>query len=444
MKHRAEGDPSPPRVRSGSRRGRRRPHHPAWIASLGVMALVAAAVGWTLVPERDTGGEGSATVEATAIQHGKPRHGDDPRVQPSVSAGTTGGLPGGDSSATVGSPSPSPAPVPAGTPAGTAPRTAAKPTTPGAAARVTKPAVQVPVIPVGGGGGSVPGGMSGVAAGTMTQVRAWESFRGSPVNVVLTFTDRSSWQTMTNPWLGSGPEKFSTFAGTWIISQPFYPTGGGDMNSCASGAYNGHWADFGRWLVAKGRPASIIRLAWEFNGDWFPWSVSKTNPTTWVNCFRQVVSAIRSTDPQARIDWTLNAHSSGAWAVYPGDQYVDIIGIDSYDQWPASTDDAAFASQCHAETGLCSTIAFARQHGKQFSVPEWGLVGKSDTGAGRAGRAGGDNPVYIRNMYQTFAANRDILAYETYFNDSEPGNVHSSLVNPTEHPAGAATYASLW
>ncbi|WP_336502393.1 glycoside hydrolase family 26 protein [Candidatus Frankia alpina] len=228
--------------------------------------------------------------------------------------------------------------------------------------------------------------MSGVSAGSMTQVRAWESFRGSPVNAVLTFSDRSSWQTMTSPWVGSGPEKFSTFNGTWIISQPFFPTGGGDMNSCASGAYSSHWADFGRWLVNKGRPASIIRLAWEFNGNWFPWSVSKTSATTWVSCFRQVVGAIRSTDPQARIDWALNAHSGGAWSVYPGDQYLDIIGVDSYDQWPASTTDAAFATQRAEATGLCSVIAFARQHGKQFSVPEWGLVGKSDTGAGRAGR----------------------------------------------------------
>lgn len=299
-------------------------------------------------------------------------------------------------------------------------------------------------MPAGGGGGSVPGGMSGVSAGSMTQVRAWESFRGSPVNAVLTFSDRSSWQTMTSPWVGSGPEKFSTFNGTWIISQPFFPTGGGDMNSCASGAYSSHWADFGRWLVNKGRPTSIIRLAWEFNGNWFPWSVSKTSATTWVSCFRQVVGAIRSADPQARIDWALNAHSGGAWSVYPGDQYLDIIGVDSYDQWPASTTDAAFATQRAEATGLCSVIAFARQHGKQFSVPEWGLVGKSDTGAGRAGQAGGDNPVYVRNMYRTLAANRDVLAYEAYFNNSEANNVHSSLLNPNENPNGAAAYASLW
>ncbi len=47
-------------------------------------------------------------------------------------------------------------------------------------------------------------------------------------------------------------------------------------------------------------------------------------------------------------------------------------------------------------------------------------------------------------MYRTLAANRDVLAYETYFNNSEANNVHSSLLNPNENPNGAAAYASLW
>jgi hypothetical protein len=440
VKHRAEGPPSPPRVRAGSRRRRRRSRHPVWIASLGALALLAAGLGWSLVPSQDSN-EGSATVEAAAARIRSHR-----TSTPTPSASVRAGIGDQPDRVVTGATPGSPQAEGSGSYPATINTVAARPTTPPAPSptRAAQPRPAAPAVPAGGGGGSVPGGLSGLAAGSLTQVRAWENFRGSPVTAVVTFTDRSNWQTVTNPWLGSGPEKLSTFNGTWIISQPFFPTGGGDMNSCASGAYSSHWADFGRWLVSKGRPASIIRLAWEFNGDWFPWSVSKTNPTTWVNCFRQVVSAIRSTDPQARIDWALNAHSGGAWSVYPGDAYVDVIGVDSYDQWPASTTDAAFAQQCAQDTGLCTVIAFARQHGKQFSVPEWGLVGKSDTGAGRAGQAGGDNPVYVRNMYNTFRANRDVLAYESYFSDSEAGNVHSSLVSPNENPNGAATYASLW
>ncbi|WP_163548328.1 glycoside hydrolase family 26 protein [Candidatus Frankia nodulisporulans] len=444
MKHRSEGTSGPPKARAGSRRRRRHSRHPVWLASLGVLAILAAAIGWNLAPTGDST-DGASTIEAAAAHPNQHRGRPSASPTPSVSATARG----------TTSPAPSPAAGGTGTgksgatgASGTSGTASGSRTTTTTAPRTTTPtrAPAAPVVapPAVSGGGAVPGGMSGLAAGSLTQVNAWAAFRGSPVTAVVTFSDRSSWQTITNPWLGSGPEKLSTFAGTWVISQPFFPNGQGDMNSCANGAYSSQWASFGRWLVAKGRPASIVRLAWEFNGDWFPWSVSKTNATTWVSCFRQVVSAIRSTDPQARIDWALNAHSGGAWSVYPGDAYVDIIGVDTYDHWPASTSDATFATQCAEATGLCSAIAFARQHGKQFSVPEWGLVGKSDTGAGRAGTAGGDNPVYIRDMYNTFKANKDILAYESYFNDSAPGNVHSSLLNPNENPNGAATYASLW
>nr|MDT0666369.1 glycosyl hydrolase [Micromonospora sp. DSM 115978] len=158
----------------------------------------------------------------------------------------------------------------------------------------------------------------------------------------------------------------------------------------------------------------------------------------WVPCFRQVVTSIRTTAPEVRIDWTYNAHTPDAFEYYPGDEYVDIIGVDTYDQWPPRRDEATWNRLCNEPPGLWTGIAFAREHGKQFSVPEWGLVATHDTGAGRIGQAGGDNPFYIQKMFETFRDNADILAYEAYFNDDNPGNVHSSLINPSTHPLGAA------
>jgi hypothetical protein len=274
----------------------------------------------------------------------------------------------------------------------------------------------------------------------MSEVQAWAAFRGSAVTAVQTFADLTSWDTMIHPWMGS---QLGSFPGQWVISESFYPDNGGDMGTCANGGYASHWAQFGDWLNSQGRSSTIVRLAWEANGDWFPWSVRNTSLATWQSCFRQVVTAIRSTDPRVRIDWTINAHSGGL-NEYPGNGYVDIIGVDNYDQWPPSRTDAAFSQQCHEATGMCSVIAFARAHGKKFSVPEWGVVAKTDTGAGRAGQAGGDNPVYIRNMYLTLHANAGALAYETYYNDASADNVHSSLLNPDENPVAAAEYARLW
>ncbi|MBX6390226.1 MAG: hypothetical protein IRZ08_14745 [Frankia sp.] len=394
---------------------------PLWTAVVGALTIAMAGIGFAVAPGDD--GNGPATITASAVDAG-----------PLGSAFAAALEPTDEPTASPeASPLPTPDAEPTGVPTGT-----------------TDPATGQARPPAGGGappvsgGGRIPGGLSGISAGTLSQVNAWEAFRGSPVTVVQTFAARNSWNEIINPWLGSGPEKFSNFPGKWVISQPFFPNGGGDMASCANGAYTEQWKQFGTWLVNRGRPDTIVRLAWEFNGDWFPWSVSKTDPATWKRCFQVVVSAIRSTDPQVRIDWTINAHSPNAFENYPGDAYVDIIGIDTYDHWPPSRDQATWDQQCNHPTGLCSVIRFARDHGKQFSVPEWGLVATSDTGAGRAGQAGGDNPFFIQKMYETFRANADVLAYEAYFNDSAPGNVHSSLINPTTHPNAAATYASLW
>nr|MDT0667036.1 glycosyl hydrolase [Micromonospora sp. DSM 115978] len=142
------------------------------------------------------------------------------------------------------------------------------------------------------------------------------------------------------------------------------------------------------------------------------------------------------------------AHSSstpvGAFELYPGDEYVDVIGIDSYDHYPPSPTIESFVRQCNGPEGLCRVIAFARSRNKLFSVPEWGVVGIQGTRAGAAGQAGGDNPVYIREMHRIFTANADILAYEAYFNDDSPGNVHSSLNHPVRHPQSSAVYQQLW
>jgi Glycosyl hydrolase family 26 len=303
----------------------------------------------------------------------------------------------------------------------------------------------IPRVPRAATSGLFP---SGVAAHTLTEANAWATFRGSPVDVVVTYTDRSSWQTITEPWIGSDRDEFDQFAGTWVISQPLFPDSGpdkGNLASCAAGDYDYHWRAFGRWLVAQGRGNTFVRLGWEFNGSWFAWSA--VDPAQWISCFRHASVALRQGSPTVRIDWNFNAHSStdvaNAFALYPGDQYVDVIGVDAYDQYPPSTTSAAFDQQCDGVDGLCGAISFARAHNKLFSVPEWGVVG-SGSKAASVGQAGGDNPLYISEMRTLFVNNADILAYEAYFNDSNPGNVMSSLNDPDLNPQSSAEYRALW
>lgn len=284
-------------------------------------------------------------------------------------------------------------------------------------------------------GGTAPGGLpwrSGLVIGTQSEVDRWESYRGRPIDVVHGFTERGSWEGIESAdWILSA---WADSPHAIVISQPFWPEGsGGSLSECASGAYDDNWARYGEALDAAGRTDAYTRLAWEFNGDWFEWSA--TDVGAWKQCYRQVVQAVRSTAPDARFEWNMNAHGSqssdgDAWKSYPGDDVVDVVGIDPYDHYPTSPTAAEFDEQCTGSEGLCSVIDFARAHGKGVGVTEWGIISSGT----------GDNPVYMEKMFETFTAGADVMEYETYFNEED----FATTLDDGANPRSAEVYRDLW
>ncbi|WP_101830339.1 glycoside hydrolase family 26 protein [Frankia canadensis] len=282
--------------------------------------------------------------------------------------------------------------------------------------------------------------VSGANGNYPDAVNAWGTFTGNKVGLAVVFTVRKDWASMVSAdWPASAFPR-DRFPGELSIAQPLYPPDGNEA-TCATGAYDDYWRTFGTTLTKHGRADAYIRLGWEFNGGYMYWHVR--DPEAWKACFRREVTALRSTAPGVKIDWNMNAHNdtlpgSGrdVWDAYPGDEYVDIVSIDSYDHFPASASETTWNRQCHMRSGLCTVIQFARAHGKKFAVPEWGLV--------RSNGGGGDNPFYIHKMYETFAANAKDLAYEAYYNNAEPENVRSSLYQPSLNPKASKRYLKLF
>ena len=292
-------------------------------------------------------------------------------------------------------------------------------------------------------------GLSGVNGDPVLDRAHTERFcaaRGRPCRVAHTYTDRSSWESMTrdSDWVF---EFYAGFDGALVISQGLTPEGGGahDLAACARGAHDGLWRDFGAVMTRHGRGDSVVRLGWEFNGDFMPWHAA--DPATWITCYRRAADGIRATNPDVLLDWTINGHGTSpgvcggvSTTCYPGDEYVDIVGIDNYDHWPASGSAAEFAATAAAPEGLDWLYAFARRRGKLFSVGEWGVVPTGD--------AGRENPEFVRWMHAWFAAHADGLAYEAYFSDCSAGGVQSSLFRADPgcrpNPGAAAVYRELF
>lgn len=267
------------------------------------------------------------------------------------------------------------------------------------------------------------------------------TWRARPLDLLHVFTDRTTgWPGIVEP---SWPlDMLASFAGRLVISQPLYPeTGGYDSAACAAGAYDAEWAKLGTFLVERGRGNAILRLGWGFNDGSHVWAAS-ADLEEWLACFRRVVDAVRSTAPDVEIDWSFNAHGApdvspvDPYDGYPGDAYVDYVGLEAFDDYPPSRDDAAWQAKCASESGLCRVIEFARAHGKQVGIAEWGVVGCG-------GDPGGDNPLFVQKMVETFADNANVLAYEAYFEDGGL-EVCSDLQDERTHPESAARYRALY
>lgn len=239
---------------------------------------------------------------------------------------------------------------------------------------------------------------------------AFADWRGRQLDVVEAWSARATWTDIDDPawlykrWKG---EPYTMAFGVAMLPEDVPDV---SLRACANGSYDSYWRKFGEVISSYGLGSSIIRLGWEFNGDWYIWKAD--NPITWVDCWRQIVTVARTTAPDLQWDWNVDRGVSSGLAnptlAYPGNAYVNIIGVDSYDWWPPATMAVGWQTELNGKQGLNYWLAFAKGRGKLLSVPEWGNV-YNGVSAGR------DDPQYVRDMKTFFAANASEIAFECNF-----------------------------
>ncbi|WP_411080063.1 glycoside hydrolase family 26 protein [Streptomyces sp. cmx-18-6] len=156
------------------------------------------------------------------------------------------------------------------------------------------------------------------------------------------------------------------------------------LRSGAAGDYDQHFTRLAERLVDLGVPDTVIVLGWEMNGTTYTHRCGP-DPASWKAYWQRIVTAMREVPGQEfRFDFTPSRGLDAVpWtACYPGDDVVDIIGMDSYDQPPGES----FDDQINDPYGLQKHVDFAAERGKPISFPEWGLF------------RNGDNPEYMRRM----------------------------------------------
>ncbi|WP_435611873.1 glycosyl hydrolase [Streptomyces sp. bgisy159] len=181
----------------------------------------------------------------------------------------------------------------------------------------------------------------------------------------------------------------------------------------AAGWFDHHYRALAERLVALGVPDTVIVLGWEMNGITYTHRCGP-DPEAWKTYWNRIVTTMRSVPGQEfRFDFTPSrGRDAVPWTrCYPGDDTVDIIGMDSYDQPTGRT----FDEQVTEPFGLQEHVDFAAEHGKAISYPEWGLF------------RNGDNAEYMRRMLAWIDEHRPL--YNT-LTDYCPHGVWQCRQNP--------------
>ena len=231
----------------------------------------------------------------------------------------------------------------------------------------------------------------------------------------------------------------------------------------ARGEYNAHYLKLAQNLVRRGLADSILRLGWEFNGGWYTWRAAE-DPAAFAGYWQQIVQTMRSVKGAEGLTFCWNPavgvqqfESEKAW---PGDAYVDYVGLDVYDDsWAPDTyplpkeADAAEIARRRTKAwnevlfggphGLKFWSDFAREHHKPMAIPEWGVDARSD------GHGGMDDPDFIRRMHDFIVAPENHVALHCYFDVSAPDGDHqlspgSDDTESTHAPRSAAEFKKLF
>lgn len=259
-----------------------------------------------------------------------------------------------------------------------------------------------------------------------------QNYLGRKLSLLQVSPTRGTWTTILDPWWLKRP---AGFEGILDVCVPLWQPATG-LDAAATGADNARWEQLGK-MIHDAFPGSTVRPGWEMNFTLWDWTATPGNVEKWKSAFRHAATSLRKGGPSLKIEWCVNAGRGdslpNAEDCYPGDGYVDLVGIDSYDWDPPYTSEANWAFHRDSYGEWQHWISFARAHGKKLMVSEFGLANKPG-----ASNQGHDNPKYFNYLMPFLLKNADVLFGISYFDESD--EYMSNSIGDGQVPNGAAEY----
>lgn len=264
------------------------------------------------------------------------------------------------------------------------------------------------------------------------EVLNFEAWLGREVEAVLGFTGAAGWADYTGSVGWAVNSLWGQIDRPVYWSIPLIPNGA-SLAAAAKGSYNEYYR-YVAGVLARARPSEPymhIRTGWEFNGNWMAWSAIGKEQE-YIGAFRQFVTVFREVAREHGVpdkfvfEWNVACgnHGMNPADAYPGDRYVDIIGMDFY--WNPSYDPKdplpAWKWTVNQQYGLKWHQTFAATHAKRTAYPEWGV---------RTDNAG----PYIEHARQWFKKHAPV--YQAYWDSN---SAFRGKLSREQYPNAAAAY----
>jgi beta-mannanase len=183
-----------------------------------------------------------------------------------------------------------------------------------------------------------------------------------------------------------------------------------DYDKMLSGGYDSYIASFAQALKNTDRLV-LIRFAHEMNGDWYPWCGNRIGKEKYIALYRYAKDRFDAAGAK-NVRWVFAVNWEDApkynndfASYYPGDRYVDFIGIDGYNWGNVKSWSRWRSFKEIFEDRLNAT-------GKTFNKP----VIISEFGSTSSG---GDKALWIKEAFLYIRARKDISAFVLFNVDKE-------------------------
>ncbi len=159
-----------------------------------------------------------------------------------------------------------------------------------------------------------------------------------------------------------------------------------DYASLLEGKYDAYIRKFAQKIREVGKPV-FLRFAHEMNGDWYPWAGQKIGPLTYQKIFKHV-HQIFAQENATNVRWVFsinveNVPSENEYILcYPGERYVDYIGLDGYN-WGTTQPWSQWKSFREVFSGVYREVV--QRYGKPVIISEFSSTSK-----------GGDKALWIK------------------------------------------------